>query len=63
MSNKVIATTKIEGLNDVELYHDGKEYVVAYSIYKTFHDTIDAAFEDYIKAIDMAYDDYRQYMG
>lgn len=59
MSNKVIATTKIEGLNDVELYHDGKEYVVAYGIYKTYWDTIDEAFEDYIKAVGVAYDDYR----
>lgn len=59
MSNKVIASTQIQGLSDVTLTHDGKEYIVAYGIYKTYHDTIDEAFEDYIKAVEMAYDDYR----
>lgn len=59
MTNKVIATTKIVGLNDIDLYFDGKEYVVSYGIYKTYHDTIDEAFSDYSKMLDAAYDDYR----
>ncbi|AFA44609.1 hypothetical protein RaK2_00336 [Klebsiella phage vB_KleM_RaK2] len=56
----VIATTKINGLdNEVSLIHDGNEYVVSYGIYKTYHDAINEAFEDYMKAIEIAYDDYR----
>ena len=55
----LIAKTEITGLNPVTLEHDGKEYVVVYGIYKTYHDTINDALEDYIKAVEMATDDYR----
>ncbi len=56
----VIATTKINGLdNEVSLIHKQSTYVVSYGHYRTYHDTINEAFEDYMKAIEIAYDDYR----
>lgn len=54
-----IATTKIADLEEITLTHDGKEYEVKYGIYKTYHDTINDALEDYVKAVEMATDDYR----
>ncbi|QUL77402.1 hypothetical protein A71_234 [Escherichia phage A7_1] len=58
---ELIATTKIEGVNDVTLSYDPSTlvYVVKYGRMIAELDCIDEAFEKYFELINIAYDDYR----
>jgi hypothetical protein len=55
----IIAKTEIVGLDTVLLTHEGNRYVVSYGDYLREYDSIDQAFESYIRQVNKAYDDYR----
>ena len=55
----IIAKTQIIGLDPVVLAHEVTRYVVSYGEYIREYESIDLAFESYIRQVNKAYDDYR----
>ena len=57
----IIAKTEIAGLDTILLVYEEetRHYVVSYGEYIREYQTIDLAFETYIRQVNKAYDDYR----
>lgn len=57
----IIAKTEIIGLDSIIMMFEDQKgvYVVSYGDYVREYDSIDLAFECYIRQVNKAYDDYR----
>jgi hypothetical protein len=57
----IIAKTEIIGLDSIVMTFEDQKgvYVVSYGDYVREYDSIDLAFECYIRQVNKAYDDYR----
>ncbi|EPE1232823.1 hypothetical protein ACSGOQ_006101 [Escherichia coli] len=57
----IIAKTEIIGLDSIIMTFEEQKgmYVVSYGDYVREYETVDEAFESYIRQVNKAYDDYR----
>ncbi|EON7636955.1 hypothetical protein ABV23_RS00490 [Escherichia coli] len=57
----IIAKTEIVGLDSIIMTFEDQKgmYVVSYGDYVLEYETVDEAFESYIRQLNKAYDDYR----